>query len=633
MAKEQSIASEATKTLDALFFDRVRRMSASIAYKEYDPKRREWRSVSWAGLGLEMTRWRGALEREGLEPGSRIAIMLENCKEWAVVEQAALVLDLIVVPIFPNEHPENVAFILRDAAVQLIVVDDLAAWDRLSTIHGFISTVKHVVLLNVREEQEEEVKEIGDPRLLVSKDWLPVEGGPLHERHADTNAIATIVYTTGSTGKPKGVMLSHLNLLTNARAVLSMLAIRHNDVILTHMNFAHIVERTAAYYVGMMAGAIVAFGRSMENFSHDLVEVNPSILVTESHFLTRLARKLDQELEEHVFIDRMLFRLAVNAGWANFQVEQKQLKFHPMAFLWPMLKGMSAHAILPKITGLRLRRVIASGTPLSPSMAKLFVGLGVNVLQGYHITEASGLVSLNTVMENLTDSIGMSLPGYRIKITDDGQLNLASDGSLAEGYMGHASDNDRCFRNDWLQTQDLAEYHDKHLFFKGRMDEELELDGGKRFNPELLEAAIISDVLFDYAMVVGEGDYVCAILVLNRSLWNRLTSSLGLETKDANNADHPKVRELILSRLHSQLHSLPSYPTLDKFIISDIPWTVENGMLTPTLRPRRDVIRKRYGASLSLSHTQTGSSAIEAIKEELANSPHIDVNDDDIPTL
>lgn len=633
MAKEQSIASEATKTLDALFFDRVRRMSASVAYKEYDMRRREWRSVSWAGLGLEMTRWRGAMDREELEPGDRVAIMMQNSKEWVVIEQAALVLDLIVVPIFPNEHPETVAYILRDAAVKLLVLDDLTAWHRLASIQSSIDSVQFVVLAEVREEQEEEVKELGDPRLLVAKDWLPVEGGPLHERHADTNAIATIVYTAGSTGRPKGVMLSHLNVLTNARAVLSMLAIRHNDVILTHMNFAHIVERTAAYYVAMMAGAIVAFGRSQENFSHELVELNPSILVTESHFLTRLARKLDQELEEHVFIDRMLFRMAVNAGWANFQVEQKQVKFHPMAIFWPMLKGMSSNAILPKITGLRLRRVITSGSPLSPAMAKLFVGLGVNVLQGYHITEAGGLVSLNTVMENYTNSIGMSLPGYRIKISAEGQLHVASDGSLAQGYMGKAAESDQCFRNDWLQTQDQAEYHDNHLFFNGRMDEELELEGGKRFNPELLEAAIISDVLFEYAMVVGEGSYTCVILVLNRSLWNRLTSGANLETKDANSPHHPKVRELILARLHAQLRSLPSYPELDNFIISDIPWTVDNGMLTPTLRPRRDVIRKHYAAQLSLSRSSAQASSVEAIRSELANSPNIDVKDDDIPTL
>ena len=633
MAKEQSVASEATKTLDALFFDRVRRMSASIAYKEYDTKRREWRSVSWAGLGLEMTRWRGAMEREGLQAGSRIAIMLESCKEWVVIEQAALVLDLIVVPIFPNEHPETVAYILRDAAVELIVLDDLAAWDRLASIQSFISTVKHVALLNVREEQEEEVKELDDSRLLIAKDWLPVEGGPLHERHADTNAIATIVYTTGSTGKPKGVMLSHLNLLTNARAVLSMLAVRHTDIILSHMNFAHIVERTCSYYMPMMAGAIVAFGRSLENFDHDLVEVNPSILVTESHFLTRLARKLDQELEEHVFIDRMLFKLAVNAGWANFQVEQKQVKFHPLAFIWPMLKGMSSHAILPKVTGLRLRRIIATGTPLSPAMAKLFVGLGINVLQGYHITEAAGLVSLNTVMENLPDSIGMSLPGYRIKITVDGQLHVASDGSLAQGYMGQASENDQCFRNDWLQTQDLAQYHDKHLFFKGRMEEELEAEGGKRFNPELLEAAIISDVLFDYAMVVGQGPSVCALVVLNRSLWNRLTSSMGMDTKDANDSSNPKVRELVLGHIHSQLQTLPSHPEISAFIISDTVWSVENGLLTPTLRPRRDAIRKHFSSQISMALSAAGNAAIASIRSELAQTPKIDISDDDIPTL
>lgn len=633
MEKKQSVAPEATKTLDGLFFDRVRRMSASVAYKEYDKKRREWRGVSWAGLGLEMTRWRGALEREEFKPGSRVAVMLESSKEWVVFEQAAMVLDLIVVPIFPNETPENVAYIIRDSGCEAVLIQDIHAWDRLASIHSFIDTIRLVILLSVRDEEEEQVRELPDTRLVIAKDWLPVEGGPLHERSADTNAICTIVYTAGTTGQPKGVMLSHLNILTNARAMLTMLAVRHSDTIFSHLNFAHIVERTCSYYVPMVAGAITAFSRHQENFDRDLVELDPSILVTESHFLTRLSRKVEQELEEHVFIDRMLFKLAVRAGWANFEQEQKRISFHPLAFLWPMLKGMSSHAIMPKIIGKRLRRVIATGSPLSPQMARLFLGLGINVLQGYHITEAGGIISLNTVMENYAESIGLSLPSYKVKINEDGQMLLSSDNGLSQGYMGQASDEDNgTFVGDRLHTGDNAEYHDKHLFLHGRISEQININN-RYHSPELIEAAIIGETLFDYAYVSAEGNALCAIVVLNRSLWNSLTGDAGLESKDANNYQHEKTHGLIMSHLNTAIRNLPYTPDINAFIVSDTAWSVDNGLLTPTLRPKRAAIHKRYAVQLASAYAQGNNNSISAIREELSHSPGKSVTDDDIPTL
>lgn len=629
MEKINPLAPEATKTLDALFFDRVRRMSASVAYKEYDKKRREWRGVSWAGLGLDMTRWRGALEREEFKPGSRVALMIENSKEWVVFEQAAMVLDLIVVPIFPNETPENVAYIIRDSGCEAILVQDLNAWDRLGSIQNAIECIRLVILLSVREEQEEEVKELGDSRLVVAKDWLPVEGGPLHERSADTNAVCTIVYTAGTNGQPKGVMLSHLNILTNARAMLNMLAVRHSDTILSHLNLAHVVERTCSYYMPMLAGAVTAFARNQEIFDRDLVELDPSILVTESHFLTRLSRKVDQELQEHVFVDRMLFRLAVRAGWANFLQEQKRITFHPLAFLWPMLKGMSSHAIMPKIIGKRLRRVIATGSPLAPQMAKLFLGLGVNVLQGYHITEAGGIISLNTVMENYAESIGLSLPSYKLKINEDGELLLSSDNGLSQGYMGKASDEDTdTFVMDSLHTGDKAEYHDKHLFLHGRINELININN-RYHNPELIEAAIIGDSLFDYAYVSAEGETLCALVVLNRSLWNTITSDAGLDPKEANNYQHEKTFGFISSRINAAVRNLPYAPEIKAFIVSGTAWSVDNGLLTPTLRLKRKAIHKHFALQLASAYAEAHSS----VQTEAVRTSGKGGSDNDIPTL
>ncbi|MBD3609162.1 MAG: AMP-binding protein [Gammaproteobacteria bacterium] len=661
MAQKNNVASEATKTLDALFFDRVRRLSATVAYREYDKKRREWRSVSWAALGLEMTRWRGALEREELDESDRVAIMLPNCKEWVIFDQAAIVQDLVTVPIYPNESLDNTAFIIHDSAAKILLIQDLAAWQKLAPIHSRLGNLQRIILLEVRDDQEEEVKALGDERIVIAKDWLPVEGGPLHERYSDSNTVCTIVYTSGTTGQPKGVMLTHLNLLTNARAVMQMYAVRQTDLCYSHLSLTHIVDRICNYIIPMMSGAVVAFGRSLEMIDHDLVELNPSIMVTESHFLTRLARKLEQDMAERVFIDRMLFKAAVKAGWANFQQEQKHVRFQPMAMFWPVLKGMSSHAIMPLLVGYRLRRVISTGTPLAPQMAELFCSMGINIMQGCHMTEATGLVSLNTVVDNYPDSIGMSIPGYKIKVGVDTQFNIGSDNSMSPGYMGEATDQPLMV-GEYFHSQDSAEYRNQHLYLAGRLSEQLTI-GKHQVNPELLEACIISDTLFDYAMIIGETDTLCAIVVLHRSSWNEITAKMGLEGAEANKYDTDPLRGVILNKIQKQLNKLPFPVQIATFIVSDIAWSVDEGLLTPTLRPRRHMVRKRFGPQVATAVSGLGAEAVEVFKQlenrsvktqvsaELPTQPEVssatlepvlddhdaapakEVKDQDIPTL
>jgi long-chain acyl-CoA synthetase len=625
--------SETTKTLDTLFFDRVRRFSGGVAFREYDPTERIWRNVSWAGLGLEMTRWRGALDREELADESRVAMMMHNCKEWVVCEQATMVLDLINVPIYPNESADNVAYILNDCAAQILVIDNLRLWQKLQGVHHQLEKLKRIVILHVlNEEEEARVHELDDPRVVLAKDWLPVEGGPLHERYADSNAIATIVYTPGTDGNPKGVMLSHINILSNSRAVLSMMAIRNSDVFYSTLSLAHIVQRTCGLYAPMMSGAVVAFNRSMETLASDLQELNPSIMISETHHLTKLKDILDDELKEESWLDRIFFRSAVAAGWGNFEVEQKLRTFSSAAMMWPVLKGIALYTMLPKIAGRRLRRIICSGSPLPPNLAKLFIGMGFNIMHGYHVTEASGLISLNPVIGNNPSSVGMTLPGYRLKIDTVDNVTISSDSMLSPGYMGRASDeHESALANDRFQTGDMGKYEEEHLYFLGHDNNMITIINGKQIEPEIMELALCADELIEHAVIVGYSQPIlCAILVLNRAKWIAQINKLKIEATQASNYDNPRIHDFLMARIQKQLLGMDDAQYLKTFIVSDEPWTVDGGHLTAVHKPRRKVIEHQFKNELyeAFSHA-----IAEASAEELEDSKGADNDDDDIPTL
>lgn len=625
--------SETTKTLDTLFFDRVRRFSSGVAYREYDPKERIWRNVSWAGLGLEMTRWRGAIIREELPDEARVAIMLHNCKEWIVCEQATIVLDLISVPIYPNERVEDVAYILNDCTAQILVIDNLRMWQKLEPVHHQLGLLKRVVILNVHNDEEEaRIHELNatDPRVVLAKDWLPVEGGPLHERYSDSTAIATIVYTPGTDGNPKGVMLSHINILSNARAVLSMMAIRNTDVFFSTYSLAHIVQRTCGLYAPMMSGAVVAFNRNMETMAADLQELNPSIMLCETHHLKKLKDILDEELRNESWLDRMFFRSAVAAGWGNFEVDQKLRSFSSVALMWPVLKGIALYTMLPKVAGRRLRRIICSGSPLPPNMARLFIGMGINIMHGYHITEASGLISLNPVIGNNPSSVGMSLPGYKIRIDSLNELVLSSDSMVSPGYMGRASEeHEAAMSNDRLQTGDMAKYEDDHLFFYGHENNVITITSGKHVEPEIMELALCADEIFEHAVIVGYSQPIlCAILVLNRARWIAQINKMKIEATQASNYDNPRIREFILARINKQLMGMEDGHYVTTFIVSDEPWSVDGGQLTTVFKPRRKVIEHQFKNEL---YEAFSNAIAEATVDDI--NPPGGLDDDDVPTL
>jgi long-chain acyl-CoA synthetase len=262
---------EVAGTLDGLFRERARRSPQDVAYRDYDRSSGKWRDLTWSQMDERIDHWQAAFSREGLASGDRVAVMLRNCPEWVMFEQAAMRLGLVVVPLYTADRPENAAYILRHADAKVLLLEELAQWQTFSEVRDQLNDLVRVITIQGGPDKTD------DDLVLALHDWLPERGGqqqpaetgemgdteeiPTEEvfrATRDPHQLATIIYTSGTSGRPKGVMLSHYNILTNAHSSLQAVPIRHDDLLLSFLPLSHTFERTAGYYVPMMRGATVA---------------------------------------------------------------------------------------------------------------------------------------------------------------------------------------------------------------------------------------------------------------------------------------------------------------------------------------------------------------------------------------
>ncbi|MCF8014504.1 MAG: AMP-binding protein, partial [Chromatiaceae bacterium] len=265
---EDLISVERARTLDGLFHQRLRRSPDRAAYQWFDRTSERWRSISWRETADQIARWRAALSAEALSPGDRVAVLLRNCTEWVIFDQAALSLGLITVPLYTDDRADNAAHILQDADCKVLLIQDANRWKRLAPAIGDALYPERVVIL----EDSEQSRRVAtyDERVVVATNWLPEHGEPWAQRDADPNSLATIVYTSGTTGRPKGVMLSHLNILANAHASVTMLDVYQEDVFLSFLPLSHMLVRMGSYYLPMLTGSAVAYARSITQLAEDL---------------------------------------------------------------------------------------------------------------------------------------------------------------------------------------------------------------------------------------------------------------------------------------------------------------------------------------------------------------------------
>ncbi len=579
-------------TLPGLFRERVRRTPDATAYQHFNAKTERWEETSWREMASLVARWQQALENEALQPGDRVAVMLANGREWVAFDQAALGLGLIVVPLFVNDNPENLSYVLNDAGAKLLLIQGGRQWQQCSRVADRLETLQRIVTLEPVKPSEQE----NEPRLRWVETWLPEEatGEPL-AREGEADELATIVYTSGTSGRPKGVMLSHSNILADARAGLKAVTIYRDDRFLSFLPLSHMLERTVGYYLPMMAGSTVAFARSIQQLSADFQTVRPTVFVSVPRIFERIHLRIEDQLAAQPSWKRKLFERAVDTGWHRYEHLQGRAPWHPRLLLWPLFDRLVARKVRERLGG-NVRLTVCGGAPLAPAIARLFIGLDIQLLQGYGLTEASPVISVNTLEDNRPASIGKALPGIEVRLGEKDEL-LARGPTVMLGYWNNPKATAEAIDEaGWLHTGDKASIDEEgHIFLTGRLKEILVLANGEKVPPAEMEMAIIADSLFEQVMVIGEQRPFLAVLaVLNREQWDILVKEHRWESREDELLRDRTVESVILKRISERTASFPGYAQIRRVSLSLTPWTVDEGLLTPTLKLRRNQILERH---------------------------------------
>ncbi len=578
---------ETAGNLHNLLLERIARTPESIAYRCFNESRNQWEELSWRRFGEEVARWKAALASEGLRPGERVAVMARNCPGWIQFEQAALALQLVVVPLYANDRPDNIGYILRDAGIRLILIENAEHWQTLGEIYNAMDEVCRIVSLR-------NIDKAHDTRQISADAWLPQSDPALTRLEVADDTLATIVYTSGTTGNPKGVMLSHRNILWNADSARRCDRFYTNDVFLSFLPLSHMFERTAGYYLPMLTGAQVAFARSIEKLAEDLLIIRPTILVTVPRIFERVYNKIQMQLAEKPAFARKLFEKTVTTGWQRFLIAQGRASWSASQLLWPLLDALVARKIRAKLGG-RLRIAVSGGAPLSNEIARTFIGLGITISQGYGMTELSPVVSTNRLDDNDPFSVGQPLPEVEVRVDDNGELLVRSPGVMLGYHNNPQATAEVIDKDGWLHTGDVAEIRNGHIYITGRIKEIIVLSNAEKIPPADMELAISTDPLFEQVMIIGEGrPFLSAIVVLNPERWRQLAGSLSLDADDPASLDAEAAREALLERVTARLAGFPGYARLFAIKASLEPWTVENGLLTPTMKIRRSRIETRF---------------------------------------
>ncbi|MEO6017535.1 MAG: long-chain fatty acid--CoA ligase [Polaromonas sp.] len=602
------------RTLAELLALRAAQSPQAQAYREFDITTGRWIGLTWGETAERVAQWRCALAAMQLAPHASVAVLLPNGVHAVSLDQSALSLGLVPVPLHAIDNPASIAYILSDSEASLLMVSSLAQWRAIEQLGLPLPSLRCVVLAEGLPNAGQQGAGVQVSSLA---DWLAAGkgyAGPMQAPSEDD--LAAIVYTSGTTGKPKGVMLTHRNVVANVHAILTLVVPAVDDVFLSFLPLSHTFERTAGYYLPIAAGSCVAFARSVPLLAEDLKYIRPTMLISVPRIYERVHGKLLESLHASSLRSR-LFEAAQAVGWRRFcrthgitlgdGEDSAWAWLDPLA--WPLLNRLVARKLQAQFGG-RLRVAVSGGAPLAHAVARCFLGLGVPLLQGYGMTETSPVVSGNGVDDNDPATVGRALAGVEVRIGDNRELQVRGP-SVMRGYWKRPEDTARVLAADgWLSTGDQADIVGGRIRIMGRIKEIIVTSTGEKVPPGDLELAIAVDPLFEQVFVVGENrPFIACVAVVNATEWKRLADSLALDAGDPATLRHPLVHKAALARIAAQTRSFARYAMPRAVHLTLEPWTIENTLMTPTLKLKRNNLMTRFTREIDAMYQPGRTSA------------------------
>lgn len=579
-------------TINQLITQAIERYRHKTDWLNYKQEGR-WHAVSADQLAEQVRAVALGLYARGIRPGERVAILSENRLEWNLADMGALMMGAVVVPIYATQAPAQVEYILRDSEARLLFISTPAQRERISDVLARLPALSHLVTFDAINQLEPLSKLQADGIALAAAQpdlydqlWQAVKPADL----------ATLIYTSGTTGEPKGVMLTHWNIASNVLAVADVLNYADNDITLSFLPFSHIFER-AAFYGYLHQGVQIYYAESLEAVPRNLLEVRPTVLVTVPRVFEKIYEQIAALAQQASPLKKRLFSWAVAIG-------KQYAKRHARGAVGPLLRWqykLAYRLVLsrwrPRLGMDRLRCVISGGAPLSPDLAYIFRAAGVEILQGYGLSETSPGVTLNRPDANRIGTSGQPLGGVEVRIAEDGEV-LVRGPNVMQGYYRRDEDNRQAFTEDgWFRTGDIGQIdEDGYLTITDRKKDLIKTSGGKYVAPQPIEGRLKLNPYVAEAVVIGNArKFPSALIVPNMELLQQLAQQQQISYHQPQELlAHPEVAKLFEQIIQDSNQTLSRHEQIKRFVLLHEPFSVQNGQLTPTMKVRRQVVEQQY---------------------------------------
>ena len=570
-------------TLDQFVPLRASLTGGEIALKQFDRTSNTWEPLSYLELNDRIVEWRKALAGLGLTRGARVSILLNNSIDHVLADQSVLANALIPVPLHAIDTPGSLSFILVDSGAECLITNKYERWLAIEAIGTKLPALKTVILT---DEVTPAKQKRGGPKIYGVDDFLALG-----------HAVDQL---------PEGPTPEDLEHIAPAP--------QPGYVCLSFLPLSHTFERTAGYYLALGMGCTIVFNRSIMLLSEDFRTVHPDVLISVPRIYERIYARILDRLGKQSTITRALFNACVDVGWRRFcKANRLPVESGPLSWLdpivWPILKRLVANKVAMQFGG-KLKVAIAGGAALNHKVARMFCGLGIPPIQGYGMTEASPIIAGNSLTINQPETVGYPFPNVELRLAPETNEIQVRAPSVMKGYWNRPEDTAKVLSPDgWLSTGDVGEFNDAGLLrIRGRIKEIIVTSTGEKVPPVDLELALETDPLFAQTFVVGEArPFISFIAVLNTEEWKKLAAKLGVDPNDKLALQSNAVRSAVLKRARAAAAGFPHYALPRNVALTLEPWTIDNGLLTPTLKLKRKPLTERFAAQIEemyLSHAR-----------------------------
>ncbi len=553
-----------------------------------------WQWMTYLEFGKQTDAFRAGLASLGLGRGDRVAVISNNRAEWAIAAYACFGLGVAFVPMYEAQLPKDWEFIVKDCDAKALLVATDAICEKTKPFLETIPTLRHIVSFDPATKSSERVKTWKE--LSATKDKVPtVKPQP--------KDVACFIYTSGTTGNPKGVILSHRNIASNVSAMHEVMPMSSMDRSLSFLPWAHSFGQTVELHGLFSMGASLAIAESVDKILDNLAETQPTLLFSVPRIFNKLYAAVQKQISSKPNLVQSMVKSAL-------QTRGKQRRGEEVSFGEGLILALADRVVFSKVRarfGGRLKYAFSGGAAISKEVAEFIDSIGITVYEGYGLTETSPIATANWPGSRKIGSVGKAIPGVSISLSDENEI-IVFGPNIMLGYHNRKEENDAVFTSDGgFRTGDMGRIDEQgFVFITGRIKEQYKLENGKYVVPTPLEEQLKLSPYVLNVMVYGDNrPYNVALVVANVDGLKKWGQENGVSESDPEKLlANAKVQKLLKKELDHYGEKFKGFEGIKDFALISEDFTVDNGMLTPSLKVKRRKVVERYQSLIDSLYTK-----------------------------